>query len=110
MKLKNSLRHMINNKVRVNGTTYQLNAKGVIDIDDKDAIATLLQDEAWSRVSTKRNPVGSVPTVKEGPNYVNMSKKDLINMCKYKKVNFKSSMAKEDLIKLLEENEVSDDR
>jgi len=101
MRLRNSLRHMVNNKIRVNGVSYSLDGKGVISITDEKAITTLLQDDAWSKIS-ERTPVGVPTKAVDKVDFSEMAKPDLINLCRYKKLNFKSSMKKEELIALLE--------
>lgn len=102
MQLRNCLNHMKGQKVNVNGKSYPINEEGKIDIVDEKAIAKLLQNEVWAKVSA-RNPVGAKPPQSpDKPDFSKMGKADLINYCKYKNVEFKSSMKKEELIELLE--------
>jgi hypothetical protein len=53
-KLKNSLPHMAGQSVNVNGTRFQIDANGLVEIDDPLVVDRLLQNKAaWSLVSEK---------------------------------------------------------
>ena len=101
MKLQNVLNHMKNAAVRVCGVSYKIDDQGVIDIDDQEAIEKLLQNEAWHKVNP-RQPVQDQVNQIDKPDYAKMSKSELINLCRYKQLNFKSTMKKDELVELLE--------
>ena len=101
MKLQNVLKHMQNSAVQVCGVSYKTDNQGIIDIDDKEAVEKLLQNEAWRQVNP-RQPVQDQVKQIDKPDYAKMSKSELVNLCRYKQLNFKSTMKKDELVKLLE--------
>lgn len=66
MKLQNTIPHMAGQSVRVNGTSYQLDAKGVVNVIDEKDIAKLLADRTAWRVYVDRSPIVN-PVVTPAP-------------------------------------------
>ena len=99
-KMKNILPHMRNNKVRVNGNSYQLNNEGETFIEDEIAIGILLQDSAWRKV-IDRIPI-KVPL--EGTiDYSKMHKDEIIALLNYKNIEFDPKAKKDELIRLVQQ-------
>lgn len=106
MKLRNIIRYTWGKGVQVNGNKYKISDLGEIDVNNQEDIEKLLQNDAWKPVAEKTPVTGKgvvvkEATVKEPPKYEELSKSELINLCRYKHLNFKSSMTKKELTEIL---------
>lgn len=65
MKLQNTVPHMVNETVKVQGTVYEINGEGVADVDNEEHALRLLADRSMWRRYVERSPV--TPKVPEAP-------------------------------------------
>lgn len=102
MKLQNSLPHMRNSNVMVNGETYKIN-EGIIDIEDEIGISYLLQNSAWSRVNVVNRSPLRTPIQTTTVDYSKMKKEEIVALLKYKNVQFDETSKKAELVEIAQQ-------
>jgi hypothetical protein len=101
-KLKNSLAHMRNAKVCVNGIEYFI-CDGEIDIDDEVAISYLLQNNVWRKVINRAPVCVNTPSINSPIDYSKMHKDEIVALLTYNKIQFDPKSKKTELVELAQQ-------
>lgn len=100
MKLKNSLPHMKNSNIEVNGNSYRV-VDSILEIEDEIGISYLLQNSAWHKV-LERTPVRTPIQSNINVDYSKMHKKELIALLNYRNISFDPELKKPELLELVQ--------